>query len=142
MSKITMTKNEYEALASFRYELRKFLHFSRKVAASQGLAPQQYLALLEIKGFPQGERVTIGKLAERLHIAPHSAVGLVDRLQEHGFVERTPSDQDRRCVYVSLTPSGETVLEQLAATHRTELQSAGPLLTKLLKQLEHPAAKE
>lgn len=132
-----MTQHEYETLASFRYELRKFLHFSRKVASAQGLAPQQYLSLLEIKGFPQGERVTVGKLAERLHIAPHSAVGLVDRLEEHGYVKRTPSEDDRRCVYVSLTTSGEEVLAKLAATHRAELQSAGPLLTDLLKRLEH-----
>lgn len=134
-----MTKGEYEALASFRYELRKFLHFSRQAAAGQGLAPQQYLALLEIKGFPKGERVTVGKLAERLHIAPHSAVGLVDRLQERGLVKRTPSDEDRRCVYVTLTHNGDTVLEKLASTHRAELKSAGPLLADLLQRLNQPS---
>lgn len=130
-----MTKSEYEALASFRYALRKFLQFSRKAAAKQGLAQQQYLALLEIKGTPHGERITIGRLAERLHVAPHSAVGLVNRLQKRGFVVREPSEEDRRCIFVSLTADGEGILRQLAATHRAELKTAGPMLMELLRQV-------
>lgn len=129
---IFMTKEEYEALASFRYTLRKFLQFSRKAAAEQGLAPQQYLALLEIKSY---ERVTVGKLAERLHVAPHSAVGLVNRLQRGGLVAREPSDKDRRCIHVSLTAKGEEVLSRLTSTHRNELKTAGPLLVELLKNI-------
>lgn len=135
-----MTKEEYEALASFRYTLRKFLQFSRKAAAEQGLAPQQYLAMLEIKGFPGNERVTVGKLAERLHVAPHSAVGLVNRLQKGGLVERKPSDQDRRCIYVSLTTKGEGVLSKLTSAHRNELKTAGPLLMELLKHINETQA--
>jgi DNA-binding MarR family transcriptional regulator len=127
-----MTKSEYETLAEFRYELRKFLHFSERAAAGQDLAPQQYLALLEIKGFPERERVTVGELAERLQITAHSAVGLVNRLEERGFVKRESCEQDRRCVYVSLTREGDKVLEKLASVHRVELKKVGPLLVKLL----------
>lgn len=130
-----MTKSEYETLAAFRYELRKFLHFSERAAGEQDLAPQQYLALLEVKGFPERDRMTVGELAERLQITAHSAVGLVNRLEERGLVERETCSKDRRCVYVSLTPEGHRVLEKLASVHRTELKTVGPLLVTLLKRV-------
>lgn len=83
-----MTKSDYEKLAAFRYELRRFLHLSERAAAEQELAPQQYLAFPGIKGFPGRERVTAGELAERLRITHQSAVGPVDRLQERELVAR------------------------------------------------------
>jgi len=130
-----VTKTDYETLAAFRYELRKFLNFSERIAEDQGLAAQQYLALLAIEGFPGRNIVTVGELAERLRIAPHSAVGLIDRLEEARLVKRQPSAEDRRRVTVKLTQHGRTKLERLAMAHHTELQTAGPLLTGLLKKV-------
>lgn len=127
-----MNRNDYITLAAFRYELRKFLRFSERAAVEHNLAPQQYLALLEIKGFPAREQVTVGELAERLQIAHHSAVGLVNRLEERGLVQRTSGQEDRRFVHVTLTPDGNKVLSKLASVHRTELKKVGPLLVKLL----------
>lgn len=130
-----MTKKDYETLAAFRYELRKFLNFSERTAETHGLAVQQYLALLAIEGFPGRNFVSIGELAERLRIAPHSAVGLADRLEEVGLVKRQASTEDRRRVTIRLTRKGKTRLEKLARVHRLELQTAGPLLAGLLKQV-------
>ena len=42
---------DYEALARFRYELRKFQAFSKTAAIKTGLTPQQHQALLTIRGF-------------------------------------------------------------------------------------------
>src|SRR5262245_44158964 len=95
-----VTKAEYEMLAAFRYALRQFLHFSETAAAAQGLTPQQHQALLAIMGFPGRTQVTIGELADRLRIRHHSAVGLVDRLQALGLVQRESARTDRRQVYV------------------------------------------
>jgi DNA-binding CsgD family transcriptional regulator len=75
----SLSKAQYEKLAALRYRLRQFLHFSELAARIAGLTPRQYQALLAIKGYPNRERITIGELAEQLHIAHHSAVGLVDR---------------------------------------------------------------
>ena len=130
-----MKKSDYETLAAFRYELRKFLNFSERAAEEHGLAVQQYLALLAIEGFPGRNFVTIGELAERLRIAPHSAVGLTDRLEGAGFVKRQSFAEDKRKVTVKLTSRGRTKLRGLAAAHRTELRSVGPLLAGLLKQV-------
>lgn len=130
-----MTKKDYETLAAFRYELRKFLNFSERAAEAHGLAVQQYLALLAIEGFPERNFVSVGELAERLKIAPHSAVGLVDRLEEAGLVKRQAAIDDKRRVTVRLTRRGRAKLEKLATVHHNELQTAGPLLAGLLRQV-------
>ncbi len=132
---LPVTKSDYEALAAFRYELRKFLHFSEKAAQDHGLASQQYQAILAIEGFPGRNEVSIGELAERLKIASHTAVELVDRLQAAGLVERETSAEDRRRVMVKLTRIGRAKLEKLASVHHTELQTTGPLLAGLLQQV-------
>src|SRR5512136_2034547 len=97
------SKEDYETLAEFRYALRCFLHFSENAAETAGLTLQQHQALLFIIGFPGRERVTIGELAERLQVRHHSAVGLVDRLEEQGLVKRMPDETDRRQVLIGLT---------------------------------------
>ena len=131
-----ISKEEYETLAAFRYALRQFLRFSEEAATGIGLPPQQYQALLAIKGFPGRDYVTIGELAERLQIRHHSAVELVDRLvdQELAIRERERG-RDRRSVYVRPTTKGLAVLQQLAATHREELRRIGPELRALLERL-------
>ncbi len=130
-----VTKANYETLAAFRYALRQFLHFSEVAAGKIGLTPQQHQALLAIKGYPGRDYVSVGELAERLRIRHHSAVGLVNRLEAQNLVARQGAEADRRQVYVTVTPHGLNLLEQLAAAHRTELQRIGPQISQLLTQL-------
>ena len=127
-----VSKAEYETLAAIRYALRQFVRFSEEAAQAVGLAPQQYQALLAIKGFPGRERILIGELAERLQIRHHSAVGLVDRLVAQGLVRREQALTDRRQVYVVVTEHGADLLSRLAAVHRDELRHIGPQLNALL----------
>lgn len=130
-----ITQADYEVLAEFRYALRQFLHFSEDAARAACLTPQQHQAMLVIKGFPGGGRITIGELAERLQIRHHSAVGLTDRLVSERYVRRLTDKQDRRQVRLSLTSRGEAVLEKLSAVHYEQLQRMGPQINRLLTRL-------
>jgi DNA-binding MarR family transcriptional regulator len=130
-----MTKPEYEALAAFRFALRQFLRFSEEEALAVGLKPQQHQALLAIKGFPGRDDISMGELAERLQVRPHSAVGLVDRLATKKLVTRDLSPQDRRQVRLRLTPRGEHMLEKLSSAHHEQLRRIGPELSGLLERL-------
>jgi len=125
---------DYATLATFRYELRHFLHFSENAAAEAGLTAQQHQALLALRAAPGGSML-VGTLAERLMLRPHSASGLVDRLMGLGLVERSRADGDRRQVHILLTEMGRTVLASLAASHRAELRRLRPLLTDLMRRL-------
>ncbi len=126
------TQADYEALAEFRYLMRRFLEFSQNAARTVGLAPAQHQALLAIKGSPGGALVTVGDLAERLCIRHHSAVELVDRLVTAGLVERTPDPADHRRVILRLTRSAEEHLAELSAAHLDELARLSPSFRKLL----------
>lgn len=130
-----VTHKDYESLAGFRYALRKFLHFSEQAARDAGLSPQQHQALLAIRGYPRGEVVTVGMLAERLCSKPQSTSELVSRLQRQGLVARSPSDLDGRQVVIRLTETGEEVLKALSTAHRQELRRLTPELKELLDSL-------
>ncbi|HWL54417.1 MAG TPA: MarR family transcriptional regulator [Chthoniobacteraceae bacterium] len=133
-----LKKEEYEKLAAFRYELRKFLRFSERAAKQHGLTPQQHQALLAMEGFPGRNGVTIGELSERLQVAAHAAVELANRLETAGFAQRVASEEDRRQVYLKLTAQGRERLGSLTELHRRELQTAGPLLIKELTRILAP----
>jgi DNA-binding MarR family transcriptional regulator len=128
--------SDYQRLASLRYQLRRFLRFSEREAQAVGLTPRQYQALLAIAGYPEREGLPVGALAEQLLVAPHSAVGLVDRLCAQGVLQRRPGQADRRQVLVRLTPRGTALLDALAQAHQAELRRLGPTLQALLQALE------
>jgi DNA-binding MarR family transcriptional regulator len=71
---------DYQALAEFRYLLRRFLHFSEQEARAAGLEPQQHQMLLAIKGLPADKAASVGELAERLQLQHHSTVELINRM--------------------------------------------------------------
>jgi DNA-binding MarR family transcriptional regulator len=129
-----LTLADYEALAELRYQIRRFLSFSEQAARGASLEPRQHQLMLALKGLPAKSRPTIGELAERLQIQHHSAVELVNRLVAAGYIRRARSGEDRREVWLSLTPKGERVLRQLSLHHRTELRSAGPALVTALRR--------
>ena len=52
MKKLTLS--DYQALAEFRYQIRRFLHFSEQVVKRAGLERGQYQLMLAIKGMPPG----------------------------------------------------------------------------------------
>jgi DNA-binding MarR family transcriptional regulator len=116
MSDRKMSKADFETLANFRYQLRRFLRFSEEVTQQNGVRPLQYLLMLQLKGFPSREWATIAELAERLQAKHHGVVALVSRCEAAGWVQR-------RSVEVHLTRAGEARLDELARLHRDELQS-------------------
>lgn len=127
-----LTASDYQRLAEFRYILRRFLAFSEDAAERTGLTAQQHQALLAVKAFAATGPMTVGNLAERLGVAHHSAVGLVDRLLSKSLVRRRSGSTDRRQVLLELTPKAEKLLARLSVAHRDELQRLAPLLQTLL----------
>ena len=118
-----LSKADFEALAEWRYQLRRFLRFSEEAAKAQGLTPLQYQLLLQIRGCKGRSWALVGELAERLQLAQHGVVALVSRCEQAGLVERVPGERDRRQVQVHLTPEGQLAVRRVARLHRGELAS-------------------
>jgi DNA-binding MarR family transcriptional regulator len=133
MKKLTLS--DYQALAEFRYQIRRYFHFSEQVIKKAGLERGQYQLMLAIKGMPPGVRPRIRELANRMQIRHHSAVELINRLEARGFVHRTRAQDDRREVLLGLTAKGEKVLGELAMHHHEELGSSGPELVTALRRI-------
>ena len=129
--------DNYEALAEFRYLLRKFLRFSKDfLRTNAGLNPEQYEALLAIKAFSSASGVTISELSERLQVKHHSAVNIVDRLVEGKLITRKAGEGDRRHRHLELTAKGEKLIEELATVHRKEIRTRSTGLIKALERLK------
>lgn len=126
--------SHYRLLSAFRYELRCFLVFSEKEARAAGLTPQQHQALLAIRGSDQGT-MSVGELADRLVIEPHSASGLASRLCKAGLLARS-TGKDRRSSNLRLTGHAEQLLEQLSRVHHLEIRRIGQVLQTLLERSE------
>jgi DNA-binding MarR family transcriptional regulator len=133
MKKLTLS--DYKALAEFRYQIRRFLHFSEQVVKKAGLERGQYQLMLAIKGMPGGVRPRVRELANRMQIRHHSAVELINRLEAGGYVHRTRAQDDRREVLLALTTKGEKILSELALHHHNELREAAPELVTALRRI-------
>ena len=129
---------DYETLADLRYHIRRFVRVREEAARAAGVEPQQYVALLQVKGFERRRPATIGALTERLQIRHHATVQLVDRLVDRGMVRRRRAETDRRGVVVELTSRGEAVLRKLALYSLAELRTAGPALASTLTRVIAP----
>jgi DNA-binding MarR family transcriptional regulator len=121
-AKDPLTKQDFEALARFRFGIRRYLRFSEETVRRHGVTPQQYQLMLALKGFPGRDWAVVRELADRLQLRHHSVVELVNRAQSQGLVDRTGDPDDARAVRVVLTDQGEQLLGRLSALHRDELR--------------------
>jgi DNA-binding MarR family transcriptional regulator len=94
-------------------ELREFL----RVKHDTTLPRFDVLAAL----WRRREGVTMSELSRMLLVSNGNATAVVDRLEKDGLVRRTPSEADRRTVFVALTAEGLAQFEGLAAEHEAEV---------------------
>lgn len=74
----------------------------------------------------------MSQLASAMNIKMSSMTGLVDRLIKHELVQRERSEEDRRSVYVGLSPKGGKVLNEIRQQKKKGIAS----LFKRLNQRE------
>jgi len=133
-----LTKKDFETLADFRYQMRKFVRFSEQVALRHGIQPLQYLLLLQIRGYPGRDWATVGELAERLQAQHHGVVALVSRCERKRLVQRRRSADDRRRIEVHLLAEGQRLVDKIASLHQAELVSLqGRFYVPSIRNFEH-----
>lgn len=64
-------------------------------------------------GMLQSRPYTLHELAERASVSPPTMSSTVTTLEERGWVKRERSQEDRRIVWVSITPEGSHVLADI-----------------------------
>jgi DNA-binding MarR family transcriptional regulator len=110
-----------------------------------GITPSQYNVLRILRG--EGKPLPILEIADRTVTVVPGITGLIDRLEQAGFVRRERCDTDRRVIYVALTDKGAATLagldEPVLALHeklmghlsRDELKELNRLLEKVREPL-------
>jgi DNA-binding MarR family transcriptional regulator len=127
-----LTDEQFGRILEFRVALRRFGRFSEEQAAKLDMTAAQYQLLLAIRGHPDSRGPTIADLARALLVRHHSAVGLVDRTQDLGLIERRRDSDDHRLVRLALTPLGHERVNALAQAHLKELHQLAEVLAALL----------
>jgi MarR family transcriptional regulator, lower aerobic nicotinate degradation pathway regulator len=118
--------------------LLKRLGYAAKERATEafeetGLGPYHYAVLLALD---EGSHETQGAIADALGYDRGQMVGLLDELEERGFVERQRDPADRRRQLVSTTPAGAEELKRLRAlTKGLDEELFGPLPAAEREQL-------
>src|SRR5438132_13902699 len=91
-----------------------------RLIREHGLTPSQYNVLRILRG--EGKPLPILEIASRTITVVPGVTGLVDRLEQAGFVNRVRCDKDRRVIYVALADQGTKILavldEPLVSLHR------------------------
>jgi DNA-binding MarR family transcriptional regulator len=131
---MVLDPDRFLPLASFRHAMRRFLAASETISREAGVTQQQYQAMLAIAAWPGGG-MSMKDLSEELLLTHHAAVQLVDRLAKAGLAQRARSRVDRRSVELSLTKSGEVLLNHLASLHLAEMLRREPALSSSLRRL-------
>ena len=127
-----LTDAQFARLLEFRVALRQFLQWSELQAQMVGLTAAQHQLLVAVRGHRDPRGPTITDLANYLLVRHHSAIGLIDRVQALGLVERQRDPSDQRVVRITLTPAGHERVDALAASHLEELRHLAPALRALM----------
>src|SRR3546814_3775045 len=121
-----LTDIDYAALAEFRFALRRFQMFSETMAGEAGLTPQQHQALLAIRA-ADPDAATVGYVAQRLIVKPHTASELIDRLEANDLVRREPAPSERRSALLRLTSQATSTLSAPTSEQRDAISRVQPL---------------
>ena len=131
------------ALSIVRTSDQLQIRFSR-LFRDHDLTPSQYNVLRILRG--EGKPLPILEIASRTITVVPGITGLIDRLEQAGFVLRLRCEKDRRVIYVSLTDQGMSALaaldEPLMDLHRRLLGNlSGTELKDLIRLLEKARAR-
>lgn len=78
------------------------------------------------------ENPTLSELSKKMKITKASTSVMLDRLEQHGFIQKVKSDNDRRSAHVHLTDKGDKAAHLHAGVHK----QFAMLLTKELTDSE------
>jgi DNA-binding MarR family transcriptional regulator len=82
----------------------------QQVSAQLGLSKAQAQLLAQL---PTDQALSQREMSERLHCAPSSVVGVIDSLEQRGWLTRRVDSTDRRINGLVLTPAGREARARL-----------------------------
>ncbi|KLO21895.1 MarR family transcriptional regulator [Marinitoga sp. 1197] len=100
----------------------------RKIIKNSEISPAQF-DLLQILYFRGEKRVTDLSLA--LGITKSTTTGLINRLENSGYLKKTKDEKDKRVTTIKITEKGKNVIEEV-------IKARVVFMDKVLSKIENP----
>lgn len=98
---------ELRILQSLRRIIRAVDMHSYKLSSQYKITGPQLGCLIALK---EEKSLTIAQLAKKVYLSPSTLVGIIDRLEEKGLVQRKRDSSDRRRVQIHVTAPGADLI--------------------------------
>jgi DNA-binding MarR family transcriptional regulator len=109
-----------DIIADFRATMSQLKCASSERLLRLGVSMAQLHILYTLQ---RAGEMTMSHLADVLDVSLSSATGLIDRMEERGFIERYRVETDRRMVLVRVTSAGQKMLGEVDALSDDLLRS-------------------
>ncbi|MDB4752427.1 MarR family transcriptional regulator [Winogradskyella sp.] len=126
----TFPNNRVKALLNIIYTANWITSCQNEFFKEFGISPQQYNILRILRG--AGEPLKVQTIKDRLLERSPNATRLMDKLCAKNYIERLPSEHDRRVVKIVITKEGKELLESIPKN----------LNKDLLKNIDEDEAKQ
>jgi DNA-binding MarR family transcriptional regulator len=120
-----------EALLTLMWAGDRAARVTNEPLRTLDLSSAQYNVLRILRGSPEGLQTT--EVVDRMVTRAPNITRLVDKLETRGFIERRRCSEDRRVVYLQITPAGLGFIEEISP----ELDAATRSATRGLSEEEH-----
>ena len=126
----TFPNNRVKALLNIIYTANWITSCQNEFFKEFGISPQQYNILRILRG--AGEPLKVQTIKDRMLERSPNATRLMDKLCAKNYIERLPSEHDRRVVKIVITKEGKELLESIPKN----------LNNDLLKNIDEDEAKQ
>jgi DNA-binding MarR family transcriptional regulator len=129
---------DIERLAALRAGMRRYLAWAEERAREHGTTPTQFQLMLAVRASGDPPGPTVSELADTLQLRHHSAVGLIDRAEAAGLVQRSRDAVHAARVHVRLTTLGSARLQELTELHLVEVRQLAQEMQALWSTFAEP----
>lgn len=123
MSKTINTQTQYDIriLSALRRITRAIAVHSRQLATYNNVTAPQLICL---SGIVENGPITATEISRKIHVSPSTVVGILDRLEDKGWIRRERGREDRRIVFVTATEAGAELVRVTPSPIQTTLSDA------------------
>lgn len=118
-----MSEPKTELIDQAVERIEALMSYRRRAFCAQPLTREVSLPQVHVlMRLQEGGPTMVSELAHALGTSIPSASSLVDRMEEHGLVDRVRNEIDRRVVHVAISERGRAVVEEFGGPKRVQLQ--------------------
>lgn len=108
-----------KALINILYTANWISNYQNEFFKPYGISRQQFNILRILRG--ANKPLKVQTIKDRMIERSPNATRLMDKLQAKAFIERSSCDEDRRVVYIEITPKGKSLLTSISKDFNREL---------------------